>query len=102
MKDVRKSILMGITTLAMSTLAMSMFAVAATTGPLNILSAYADREVKEKHYEPEDDESGSSTGFCVKDGDNCKDEGNVNKQAREACEEFFDSKCKKLDDDHEH
>jgi hypothetical protein len=94
-----KSVLLGMTTtLAMSTLAISLF-VAAPTGTLNILSAYAEpnihSEFKEKSYVGEGGDGASS--LCIKDSgflSSCENVGNVNKDAREACEEFTDSKCK--------
>ena len=93
-----KSVLLGMTTtLAMSTLAISLF-VAAPTGTLNILSAYAEpnihSDLKQKSYAGEGGDGASS--MCFKDEGflSCKDVGNVNKDAREACEEFTDSECK--------
>ena len=78
------------TTLAMSTLATSMVK-APTTGTLNILSAYADPDFKIKTWNGEE---GGSTTICPKDGGGCKG-FNVNKDARENCEEINDGdKCK--------
>jgi hypothetical protein len=94
MKDMRKSILVGvITTLAVSTLSMSLFVVAATTtGPFNILPANADRDEKRSQvWESEDMNIGVSTS-CEKK-DECKGI-QVNKEARDLCNDLSDSKCK--------
>ena len=83
-----------ITTLAMSTLSMSLFVVAATTtGPFNILPANADRDEKSsKFWESEEIGVGLS---CEKANDECKGR-QVNKEARDECNDFSDSdsKCK--------
>ena len=94
-----KSQLLGMTTiLAMSTLVSSLF-VAASTGALNILSAYAEpnihSDLKEKSYVGEGGDGASSLCFKDEGSLSCKDVGNVNKDAREGCEEFTDSECKK-------
>ena len=68
------------------------FVVAATTGPLNILSAYADPDQKIKSWAPE--EGGNDvTAICNKDNE-C--EGDANRDARELCEDLNDvDHCKK-------
>jgi hypothetical protein len=87
----RESTLVGImTTLAMSTLAISLF-VAATPVPIDILSAYADRDGKKKIWIAEDDSAGA-IAECTKDHD-CKG-FNANKEARELCNEISEVKCK--------
>jgi hypothetical protein len=88
----RKSILVGMTTLA-----MSLFVVAATTtGPFNILPANADRSMHtdEKFSQFWESEDGSSIGLsCEKANDECKGR-QVNKEARDICNDFSDSRCK--------
>jgi hypothetical protein len=91
-ESMRKSILVGMVT----TLAMSLFVVAATTtGPFNILPANADPDVKSKTYE-----SGQA---CIKDNDGCKIQNQVIKETRDFCDDFSDSdserKCKQEHDD---
>jgi hypothetical protein len=97
----RKSILVGMGT----TLAMSLFVVTATTtGPSNILPADAERggqpnvhseEKTSKTWGTED----GSTSFrsCEKPNDECKGV-QVNKEARDICNDFSDTKCKVVHD----
>jgi hypothetical protein len=88
----RKSIHMATTILTVSTLAISMVAVAAITGQLSIHSAFADntnKDQKFKKWSPEGVDASASSS-CVKKSDggpgSC---GGTNKDAREFCELFF-------------
>jgi hypothetical protein len=92
----RKSTLVSvITTLAMSTLSMSLFVVTTTTtGPFNILPANADRDEKFSQTWESEEAGASSFRSCEKP-DECKGI-QVNKEARDICNDFSDSdsKCK--------
>jgi hypothetical protein len=83
----RKSTFVG-----MMTLATSLIVVAATTGLLNILSAYADPDGKAKAWIGSQFETGES---CIKDDGGCKGQ-QVNKDARERCEAVNSEKCKQV------
>jgi hypothetical protein len=91
----RKSILVSvITILAMSTLSMSLFVVATTTGPFNILPANADRDEKfSQTWESE--EVGATVFHSCEKKDECKGR-QINKEARDDCNDLSDSdsKCK--------
>ena len=76
----------------MTVQAVSLFAVATILVPLNILSAYADPDGKEKFWGAEDDSAGASVE-CTKDDGGCKGV-NVNKEAIELCKEISEVKCK--------
>ena len=70
---------------------------AATTGTLNILSVYADRDVKEKNYQSES--GGGNGALCFKDPPvstlpSCKG-FNINQDVRQTCETFFGN-CKQV------
>lgn len=86
----RKSIFVGMTT----TLAMSLFVVAATTtGSLNILPANADPDEKSERW---GSDNFSVEIGCAKDP-SCKQ---VNEETRDLCDEASDtdSKCKNMSD----